>query len=282
MCEINEPLISIIIPLYNVENYIDKCMESICSQSYKALEIILVDDGSTDKSPEKCDAWANKDFRIHVIHKKNGGVSSARNRGLDIATGDYITFVDPDDYVAPGLYEDVSRYFFDYEMIEIGHYEVEESGKVYIDTFSDSLRDAFTHEEILEKIYPKTLGFSVKDIEKWDEGENIYANRATCMVWQFFFKADLIRKNDLRFKEDLNMQEDDIFLNECLAFCGNLKVISTPYYYYVQRGSSISHLLSVRKELDKKYKLLKFKNLIRKAVLKNDNVDILDCMQDRM
>ena len=98
------PLISVIVPIYNVENYLDKCIDSIVNQTYKNLEIILVDDGSPDRCPSICDEWAEKDSRIKVIHKKNGGVSSARNAGINIAKGDYIGFVDGDDIIENDTY----------------------------------------------------------------------------------------------------------------------------------------------------------------------------------
>ena len=94
-----EPLISLIVPVYKVEEYLDKCVESIVNQTYKNLEIILVDDGSPDNCPKMCDEWAKKDKRIKVIHKENGGLSDARNTGIDIAKGEYITFIDSDDYI---------------------------------------------------------------------------------------------------------------------------------------------------------------------------------------
>ncbi len=97
--------ISVIVPVYNVEKYINNTVNSIINQTYKNLEIILVDDGSPDRSPEICDEFAEKDSRIKVIHKENGGVSSARNAGLDIASGDYIAFVDGDDYIDHDMYE---------------------------------------------------------------------------------------------------------------------------------------------------------------------------------
>ncbi|MBQ7890388.1 MAG: glycosyltransferase [Erysipelotrichaceae bacterium] len=98
-------LISVIVPVYKVGEYLDECVQSIVSQTYKNLEIILVDDGSPDQCPEMCDKWANKDDRIRLIHKKNGGLSDARNAGLDIATGDYIAFVDSDDWIQHDMYE---------------------------------------------------------------------------------------------------------------------------------------------------------------------------------
>lgn len=99
------PLISVIVPVYKVEKYLDACVESIINQTYKELEIILVDDGSPDRCPEMCDAWAKKDSRIMVIHKKNGGQGEARNFGIEIAKGEYIGFVDSDDIIRPEMYE---------------------------------------------------------------------------------------------------------------------------------------------------------------------------------
>lgn len=98
-------LVSVIIPVYNTEKYLDECMQSVLNQSYAPLEIILVDDGATDSCPHLCDDYAKKDFRVKVVHKQNGGLSSARNAGIRIAKGKYLTFVDSDDIVAPDMVE---------------------------------------------------------------------------------------------------------------------------------------------------------------------------------
>ena len=105
----SQPKISVIVPVYKTEGLLDRCVESIVGQTYKNLEIILVDDGSPDNCPAMCDEWAEKDSRIRVIHKENGGVSSARNAALDIATGDYIGFVDSDDWIEPEMYASLIR-----------------------------------------------------------------------------------------------------------------------------------------------------------------------------
>ena len=101
----DNPKISVIVPVYKVEKYLDRCVESIVNQTYKNLEIILVDDGSPDDCPAICDAWANKDERIKVMHKENGGASSARNAGLDASSGDYVGFIDGDDIIDNDMYE---------------------------------------------------------------------------------------------------------------------------------------------------------------------------------
>lgn len=99
----NKPLVSIIIPIYKVEKYLNKCIDSVVNQTYKNIEVILVDDGSPDLCPQMCDAWSQKDGRIRVIHKSNGGLSDARNAGIQICTGEYICFVDSDDWVEPTM-----------------------------------------------------------------------------------------------------------------------------------------------------------------------------------
>lgn len=101
----NNELVSVIVPVYKVEPYLDRCVASILAQTYPNLEVILVDDGSPDNCPALCDAWAQRDARIRVIHKKNGGISDARNVGLDAASGAYISFVDSDDYIAENFIE---------------------------------------------------------------------------------------------------------------------------------------------------------------------------------
>ena len=98
-------LISVIIPIYKVEEFLDKCISSVVNQTYYDLEIILVDDGSPDNCPIMCDKWAERDERIKVIHKVNGGLSDARNAGIQIAKGDFIAFVDSDDWIAPNMYQ---------------------------------------------------------------------------------------------------------------------------------------------------------------------------------
>lgn len=128
-----QPLISIIVPVYKTEKYLDKCLKSIVNQTYKNLEIILVDDGSPDKCPMICDEWAEKDDRIKVIHKENGGVSSARNAGLDLSSGDFIGFVDADDFVNENMYscliDDLIKHQSDISMCSINF--LDENGNIY-------------------------------------------------------------------------------------------------------------------------------------------------------
>ena len=122
----NTPLLSVIVPVYNVEDYLGRCVDSILAQTYKNLEVILVDDGAKDSSGSVCDAYAGKDDRVRVIHKENGGLSSARNAGLDICRGTYIAFVDSDDWIEPDAYENMLKTALDLDVKLVcgGRYDV--------------------------------------------------------------------------------------------------------------------------------------------------------------
>lgn len=135
----NDPLISVIVPVYNVEKYLKHCVDSVLSQTYTNLEVILVDDGSTDGSPTICDNYKNKDRRVNVIHKENGGLSDARNSGIDICKGEYISFIDSDDFVSPlfieSLYDGIVRYNSD--LSTLVHSNTFYDGKDYFVKFTD-------------------------------------------------------------------------------------------------------------------------------------------------
>ena len=148
------PLISFIIPVYNVEKYLAECIESVLCQSYANIEIILVDDGSTDKSADICDKYSEKYDRIHVIHKKNGGASSARNEGLCIAQGSYVAFVDSDDFISPVMAEKliaaINETDSDLAMCSFAY--TDESGKTTDTFFDNTCPGEYKTEELLFKV----------------------------------------------------------------------------------------------------------------------------------
>lgn len=163
-------LLTIIIPVYRVSNTMDRCIESIVSQKYDNMRIILVDDGSPDDCPEKCDRWAAKDNKITVIHKLHGGLSDARNAGLDIAGGDYITFVDSDDYIHPDTYYDVMHLISqhpEYDILEFPVYKFFGTSGQQLLTFSNKeyhdiadywmTGQAYDHAYAWNKIYRRRL-----------------------------------------------------------------------------------------------------------------------------
>lgn len=153
-------LISVIIPVYNVEKYLHKCVDSVLAQTYQNLEIILVDDGSTDSSGKICDEYAQKENRINVIHKKNGGLSSARNAGIDIAKGEFLAFIDSDDWVDAQfieiLYETLCKYHT--QIACVGYYEVDQRGSRAILPLSTQQQTLVSHEQAIEMGF-SSLGF---------------------------------------------------------------------------------------------------------------------------
>ena len=207
------PEISIIVPVYNVENYLEKCVHSILQQTFRDFELILVDDGSTDSSGKLCDYFKDKDPRIHVIHRPNGGLSSARNSGLDIAKGDYIGFVDSDDYIAPDMYEfllnkikkenaDISscRYNTCYKT-----HMVSPTGDFYV-----IFRDA-------ESALRATLKRQMLNVP----------------VWNRLYKKEIF--SSIRFSEGINY-EDFYFLTD--LFQNDLKIVScseAKYFYNIRK-----------------------------------------------
>ncbi len=170
-----EDIISIIVPIYNTRRYIDKCVESIVNQTYKNIEIILVDDGSTDGSDKKCDEWKEKDKRIKVIHKENEGASSARNVGIENAKGKYIAFIDSDDYIDLDIIEALYKRLIETNSeISSGGFIVETyAGKKskfaeenYVANSEEALRRLFLHEDIslslCDELYKKELFETIK------------------------------------------------------------------------------------------------------------------------
>lgn len=180
--------ISIIVPVYNKEKYLEKCIESIAGQTYKNLEIILVDDGSCDMSPDICDKWAANDERIIVIHKKNGGLSSARNAGLDICSGDYVMFVDSDDWIDADTAEELysaaissnckvvsSGFYYEYNdgsTVQSNPKSLEIHGKdVLYNYLIDNIRP-----EVCSKMYLRSLIFDFRFDESIFYAEDLYYN----------------------------------------------------------------------------------------------------------
>lgn len=221
-------LVSVIVPVYNVENYLKKCINSIINQTYKNLEIILVDDGSTDKSGKICDEYKLKDKRIKVIHKDNGGLSDARNFGLDVATGEYITFVDSDDFINSKMIEDFYNAIikFNCDIVfgktkNYSNYEQrEESLKRCID--SAILK---TKEECLKNI-----------------NINIYNTAYPKLYKSFIFK-------NLRFPKGINY-EDSYIAPYVYELINNVVILPYNYYYRYIRENSIVHSKFSKKDYD--------------------------------
>ena len=213
-------LVSIIVPVYNVEKYLDECIQSIISQSFTDIEIILVDDGSTDSCGTKCDAWAEKDKRIKVIHKQNAGLSSARNAGMDIAQGKYIIFVDSDDYwIGDNSLEHL------YDTAKKNDADVVRGEYVAVTDNGERIKTITKDKSNITLMPLDSATFYIKAIA----GENF--------SWLFFFKRETI--GELRFDETRRFQEDIDF--NIRYFSTNRKCVytNTVFYVYRKRQSSI-------------------------------------------
>ena len=268
-------MVSIILPVYNVAEYIDRCLESIVVQDYRDLEIILIDDGSTDESPLICDKWSQKDSRVRTIHKKNAGVSEARNMGIELASGEFITFVDPDDYIENSLYSEVISYCKIYDIVGFGYNTVDNNGTGTFNVKCTSFVNAKTHAEIARMNYARIMGLNAEDVVRWNHGGHIGEKRAKGMVWQYIFSAKLLKENNIRFRTNIKLKEDEIFVMEALIYANSMMILPKPYYYYVERITSITHTISAESKLANKFALLNAKNDIRKLVIEREGLDLL-------
>lgn len=223
------PKVSIIVPIYNVEKYLDRCMESLLNQTLKDIEIIMVDDGSPDNCPKKCDDYAKKDGRIKVVHKKNAGLGLARNSGLEVATGEYVAFVDSDDFT------DIDAYRSLYDKAQETHADVVYAG--FIMQNSDQ-----TESEcfVLDKEWKgnEIIGFLKSLIfDTLPDKETIWMS-----VWNGIYKREIIEKNNIRFLSEREyLSEDVLFHTMLLPLCEKIVCIPKTFYHYCYNGTSLTH-----------------------------------------
>ena len=212
-------LISVIVPVYNVEEYLPRCVDSIVAQTYRNLEIILVDDGTKDNSDQICDAYAARDSRIKVIHKKNGGLSSARNAGMDIAKGEYFGFVDSDDWIEPETYETMLKLALKYDakMVCGGRYDVDSATGEKTVGLCPRKEEVISGVEMLGRVF------------LWDQCDSA--------AWDKLYHRSLFR--EIRYPSGLICEDVAIFyrlveLTEKVALCDK------PMYNYYHREGSIT------------------------------------------
>lgn len=221
---------SVIVPVYKVEAVLPRCIDSILSQTEPDFELILIDDGSPDRSGEICDEYAQKDPRIKVIHQENGGVSRARNAGLDIAQGEYIIFVDSDDYIDNNFLEGVASSCAD---LIIGGYQIEGYSIA-----KPVVRKYEAHD------FFEPSAFEIRSL--FESGELNYA----CTKG---FAASIIRKYNIRFDETLSLAEDTLFVVQYSFYCRSIQRIETIGYHYVKyshatlTGGKLLSVQSIRK-----------------------------------
>ncbi len=225
MCQ---PRVSIVIPVYNAEKYLDRCIESAVNQIYKETEIILVDDGSTDLSPVMCEKWAEKDSRIKVIHKPNEGAGLARNTGLDAVTGEYILFIDSDDYILPETVQKCVEAAIrdDSEIVLYGRADVLKSGEIKkktIETDKFYYEGSDATEELLSSLCVRSKGFGFGVVGK-------------------MLKTSAVKACGVRFYSEREvLSEDALFLADYFACVKKATIVPEYFYMCVLHGDSLSN-----------------------------------------
>lgn len=256
--------ISIIMPVYNSEKYLSKAIESILSQSFIDYELILVDDGSTDNSGKICDDYTKKDKRVVVIHKKNGGICSARNEGLRISQGEYITFCDNDDIYLPGLLEDNYTYAKNHNVDLMRFNRVQKSVNVKGGTCETKL--------------------NVTDgIVGCDENFNYDRIRCSNAVWNALYKSEIIKKHNIHFNEKMRFGNEDLDFNlSIIPYCKIFGFNSKVYYEWIMRHSHSTTMKYDKNYFDSLEECIKLESNVIKHF--GNNVTIYDkarCLSDQ-
>ena len=223
------PLISVIVPVYRVEEYLERCVKSILSQTYKNLEVILVDDGSPDQCPAICDACAEKDARVKVIHQENKGLSGARNAGINAASGEYLALVDSDDYVSPHFIEELYQLLKD-TGCAIGQCRFSYVKGEGLVEEGDSAFCIYRGESLMEQLYGPE-------------------EKATCFVvaWNKLYRAELFKETGIRYPEG-RIHEDEATTYRLFHEAKKLAFLDRALYgYYTENGGSITSVFSAKR-----------------------------------
>ena len=231
----NNPLISIIVPVYKVERYLPRCIESIIKQTYTNFELILVDDGTPDRSGMICDMYAEKDSRIRVIHKENGGVSTARNTGIDAAKGEWITFVDSDDWVNCVFLKSFLENEVNDADVLVGSYNMVRT-RIQTCVNADCEVDTYNYSDDVAKTLESFM---------------------FVVPWGKMFKTDIIKENQIKFPVGIKWGEDSHFVTEYLTFCKKIKFVRNAVYNYncINQSSITNKQVWIKEKLlwDKEY-----------------------------
>ena len=222
-------LVSIVVPVYNVEKYLDRCVESIVNQTYKNLEIILVDDGSIDGSSQKCDDWSFRDPRIRVVHKENAGPGMARNAGMEYASGKYIFFFDSDDYVDLGAVQKCveAAEKFKADTVVFGRSNVYSDGRIEKEEITVP-KEIYEAEGVKNVFLPELFNYGI--------GFGMSA-------WSKMFNLELIKKHRLVFASEKDIiSEDAMFCMEYFSVSERVALLSDNLYYYYKNDKSFTRI----------------------------------------
>ena len=227
-------LVSIIVPVYNSEKYLDQCVSSIVEQTYSSLEIILVDDGSTDNSPRMCDDWAQKDNRVKVVHKQNAGAGLARNSGLDIAAGEFVCFFDSDDYLDPdAIYKAMTLAQKEKtDIVIFGAVTVDQNGNYISRMVPEAKQVCYCGEEIQNVFLPDLID---------RKNDHVKIRNLIFSFWVCMFSMELIRKNEWKIVSEREYLSEDSY--SLLLLYKNVKsvaILQEPLYFYREIQGSLS------------------------------------------
>ncbi len=244
-----KPKISVIIPVYNGAKYLPDCLESLKKQTMKDWTAICIDDGSTDDTPSILDKYAKKDKRFVVVHKKNAGVSAARNDGIKKANGEYIHFMDADDILDNNYYEEMLNGSKDADIICSG----------FVSNSKHSSNMIYKKQHILKTMFGKLF---------WSQA------LLKSFVWRYLYKTDFIKKHKLKFDTSLISQEDAIFVLQSFVFANQLAIVPNVNYHYIFHNTSALNIKD-KKHHDKLKQQYKIGKQFRKQYSKDNNVALL-------
>lgn len=229
------PKISVIVPIYNVEWFLDRCVQSLCNQTLSDIEIILVDDESPDNCPQMCEKYKAQDSRIKVVHKKNGGLGYARNSGMKVATGEYIAFVDSDDYVDLDMFEVMYKVALEHnaDFVRVDNYKEHMDGTIVNQDYIPPMREGvYNCDELREHLlYPQLGKLPEEDGSKY----------VSCSVWRNIYRREIIERLGLEFVSERNLISEDIPFN--LQFMMNANcayVVNKKLYHYIVNDKSLT------------------------------------------
>ena len=226
-------LVSVIVPVYNVEQYLERCVQSIVGQTYKNIEIILVDDGSPDRCPELCEEWAVKDSRIKVVHKQNAGLGCARNTGIDYATGDYLFFIDSDDYIALDAIEKVMKTAerTGAEIIQFGNVSVDNNDAVRRQSIPRMEKEVYRSREVTDIVLPNMIAADSRDA-----GRHLELN-----AWSNAYSSKLIQRSNWRFISEREIISEDYYsILWLMKDVRSFAIVPEAFYYYCMNNNSLS------------------------------------------
>lgn len=271
-------LVSIILPCYNVEDYLERCIDSILKQTYRHYEIIIINDGSTDGTIEICKKY-EKLGNIKIYEQDNKGVSAARNKGIEIANGKFILFIDPDDYIEENLLEEVIKKQQETcsDVIYYGFKEINlvDNTEKFIIPKNILIK---SNSEIIHNILTNFIGISEASLKEWYLTKELAPNKEFASVWRFLYRTDIIKDNNLRFDENIKLGEDTIFNSYYLSYSNSLSTISKSLYNYTIKnsGAMMSNINDYRNLVNNKISLLRARMNLRDRILDEKCIDIED------